>query len=291
MIRPGRIVIAFVSGYIGAGKDTLAAAMGKKEGGGFIPLAFADQLKLKVQLMNPWIMVPVSGRSDDVYGPVEIMRVQNAVAKFGGWDGLKKLPEGRQILQQEGQSSRKHYGYSIFCRPVTGVINQAIFERGKIGDVERDLLFVIKDTRQLFEPAKVLELIDYPLSKVQVLTIWIERDGTGPINDADSEQYYSGLKAMSVLQIENQYSVDVLHEQWRSNWNHLNQLRDIASNKLIDYLSDRAKKLIREGNEKWEQANLQAIPAKLPATCEMCGNHKPVNGGTVCQLCLRGNMR
>lgn len=27
----------------------------------------------------------------------------------------------------EGQSTRKYYGYSTFCRPVSAIINQAIF--------------------------------------------------------------------------------------------------------------------------------------------------------------------
>ena len=292
MIRPGRIVIVFLSGYIEAGKDTLAAAMGEDKGGGFFPIAFADSLKRKVQAMNPWIMVPTSLDHKDVYGPVSPMRVQDALVKLGGWDNLKKLPEGRQILQQEGQSTRKYYGYSTFCRPVSAIINQAIFERGKIGCVERELLFVVKDTRQLFEPARVLEQVDYPLSKLVVLTIWVERDGKGPINQADSEKYYAGLKAMSVLTMDNNYTPEVLAEQWFDRWGQINQHRvDISENKLIDYLSDRSKKLIKGASEQWELSNLEQLPAKLPAVCEMCGNHEPVNGGTVCRLCLRGSMR
>ncbi len=292
MIRPGRIVIVFLSGYIEAGKDTLAAAMGENKGGGFFPIAFADSLKRKVQAMNPWIMIPTSLDHKDVYGPVSPMRVQDALAKLGGWDNLKKLPEGRQILQQEGQSTRKYYGYSTFCRPVSGIINQAIFERGKIGCVERELLFVVKDTRQLFEPARVLEQVDYPLSKLVVLTIWVDRDGKGPINQADSEKYYAGLKAMSVLTMDNNYTPEVLADRWFMKWAQINQERvDVNHNKLIDYLSDRSKKLIKGASEQWELINLEQLPAKLPAMCEMRGNHEPVNGGTVCRLCLRGSMR
>lgn len=90
------LMIIGLSGFAGAGKDTVADILVTKHG--YQRFAFADKIKQSLYDMNPLV---VSGHA------TRLIEVVNDI----GWDRAKReYPEIRRLLQEYGISGRKHFG-------------------------------------------------------------------------------------------------------------------------------------------------------------------------------------
>jgi hypothetical protein len=140
-----------VTGYAQHGKDTIAAVLVKEYG--YTRVALADRMKEAMLTLDPVIHV---GGLTDPPGPFDFERLRNVV-KERGWDGAKKHPEVRRLLQVFGtEVGRNMLGEDVWisalARSVKGFyddhgprivipdirfLNEAQFIRRMRGDVWR----------------------------------------------------------------------------------------------------------------------------------------------------------
>jgi hypothetical protein len=89
--------IAFI-GRMRSGKDTAGARL--VEHHGYTRLAFADPLKDAAMALDPWIV------HNSEYAYEQYSERLSTVVGSLGWEGAKRYPEVRRILQQMGQGIR-----------------------------------------------------------------------------------------------------------------------------------------------------------------------------------------
>ena len=134
-------------GYAQSGKDTAASILVDR---GWERRAFADPIKQIALAVDPRV-----GDST----------LADAVQHFG-WEGAKKSPEVRSLLQRLGtEGGRRHIAEDVWTR--------TLFERPHAP------LLVISDVR--FE-----DEVEAIRSRGGIV-VWIRRDGVGPANDHPSE--------------------------------------------------------------------------------------------------------
>jgi len=146
-------------GYAGAGKDEVAQILAARYD--YQRVAFADTLKTVLYATNPSYRDTAAARC------LSLARTVDAI----GWDGAKKQPEVRRMLQDLGAAMRA-VDPDVW---VIAVWNQTLGHRGQ--------RYVIPDVRYRNE----VRVAD---------TLWrIERPGYGPVNDHASETQLDGHPA------------------------------------------------------------------------------------------------
>ena len=91
-------MIIALSGYAGAGKDTVADALVKKYG--FTKYAWADSLRMAASALNPIVAWAVGG--DEYYEGDGAIRYNDVIEQVGYNDAKFQFPEVRELLQRLG---------------------------------------------------------------------------------------------------------------------------------------------------------------------------------------------
>jgi len=151
MIAPPMQVVG-IGGYAGSGKDTAAQAL---VASGWVRMAFADLLRDALYVLNP--LVTTTDRLQDIVDEM-------------GWDNAKRaLPEIRRLLQVLGtEVGRKQWADDFWV--------DLLFKNAKEQGVDQ---LVISDVRFPNEIAAVNKALGF--------TLWIQRDGVGPVNGHASD--------------------------------------------------------------------------------------------------------
>ena len=97
-----------LTGYAQSGKDTVAKSLHLR--GGFLRMAFADNLKNLAGRLDP--IIEVSYKDDFLYLPLQAILVSNT------WDEAKKIPHVRQFLQNLGNEAREVLGENVWVDAV-----------------------------------------------------------------------------------------------------------------------------------------------------------------------------
>lgn len=153
-----------LSGYARSGKNSLGDILSANCG--FKPVAFADRLKGMAQALDPLIY---TGRMHGASVPLHT--ILNA---GGGWEDAKTHPGVREFLQSLGVAARQHISETVWIDALLSSL-----------DTER-YRYVITDVRFPNEADAVRE---------RGGQVWrIERPGTGPANDHESEHALSSYQ-------------------------------------------------------------------------------------------------
>lgn len=144
-ITPG---IIGLSGYAQSGKDTVAKILIEEYG--YERLAFADNVRNVLLDINPFL-----------YG-----EPLNILVAAEGWEGAKKNPLVRRMLQALGESVRKH-------------VDQEAWVMAVLRQMDPTKKYVIPDVRFTNE-ATTIKLCDGQIWRVS-------RSGHGPVNNHISE--------------------------------------------------------------------------------------------------------
>lgn len=112
-------MIIGLSGYAGAGKDTVAEIL--VEDFGFTRIAFADIIKTACYVLDP--IISLDG-----------MRLAHAIDKYG-WDTTKEIPEVRRLLQTMGSEVGRE------------LIDPQIWVELTMHNIKNDSKIVISDVR------------------------------------------------------------------------------------------------------------------------------------------------
>ena len=155
-------MIIGLSGYAGAGKDTVADILVARYG--YDKRAFADPIRKGLYAINPMIDTAV--------------RLQDVVDEYG-WQVAKGNPEVRRLLQVFGtEFAKEQFGKDVWVKLATESLNPE----------ER---VVFSDVRFREEAAAIIRLGG---------TVWrIDRKGVGPVNEHISESNMTGWKFDNIL--------------------------------------------------------------------------------------------
>lgn len=195
------MLVIGLTGYAGAGKDTVGAHLVNKHG--FHRVAFADAVKEMALVIDPLIFAGLGfgWRWRDGF----LVRLSVIVKKLG-WDKAKKIAGVRKFLQRLGtQAVRNIIGEDAWILAASKTIGNLIDEHGT------DIKIVITDVRFPNEQTYILE--DCWRSAV----IRIERPDfdSGVSHDHESERYVPTLGAPEP--IVNSDSIALL--EWQvDNW-------------------------------------------------------------------------
>lgn len=144
-----------LSGHARVGKDAVAKILGEKHE--FTRIAFADQVRLMCERINPWTLTDDWPRATPLKSLVE----------HRGWEEAKQYEDVRRYLQSVGMAAREVIG------PEVWIDSLFRFAHHLTGDL------VISDVRFPNEVRAVEE---------RGGVVWrITRPGFGPINDHESE--------------------------------------------------------------------------------------------------------
>lgn len=132
-----------------SGKDTAAKAL---IADGWTKMAFADSLRRSLEILDPYIGEVSAGWSlrdrDGLHEMTRMIRLSEALARYGGWEGLKSSPfaaEARRLLQTMGNDvGRDHLHPSLW-------VNSVFYARERYG-IER---LVIPDVRYINEADQI----------------------------------------------------------------------------------------------------------------------------------------
>ena len=289
--------IVFLAGHINSGKDEVAKILVEKAG--FRQLAFADLIRAKLEKQNPFVLLrheQVVGGQPDTIKSDTFLKLAVVLHNCGGWQEAKRLHYSiRELQQREGQSTREVYGRHVFSAALANQVNREIL--ANVQDRVRPADMIISDWRLTYEPFEFCTRLKFPH---RPFLVWIDRLGTGPVNDADSEQHYKQLKIMSVLQISNNSTLINLTNTVQMTYKAMEAGYAGESShriKAAGVPSDLMPEFANPSNWKFTDGRLDEAATieqwnKLEAkVCSICRNHAPVGGGDVCKLCLRGNVR
>jgi len=159
------VIIVGLTGYMGAGKDTVGKIL--VENYGFHRVAFADPIKELALILNPWLLM--------LYG--DSRRPLKKVVEHYGWDDAKQIAAVREYIQRLGTEGCRHiFGDDCWIEKAFRTIGDI----RKYGDNDNARI-VITDVRHPLEQKRIYKETDS--------TIWrIERPGCEP-GEHDSEQH------------------------------------------------------------------------------------------------------
>lgn len=168
ILDDGTRLVVGMTGYAGAGKDTVANVL--IEDWGFQRFALADALRESMLALDPVLWTP-SPWSENAY------RLADAVDRFG-WDLAKReQPEIRRLLQVFGtEVGRTLFGENVWID---------VLERKIAEQTDPYARIVVTDVRFPNEADWVHELGGFLMR--------VERPGVGPINNHPSEQRLAGV--------------------------------------------------------------------------------------------------
>lgn len=144
-----------INGYAGSGKDSVGAVLVTQCR--FHRRALADKMRDVALAINPWV--------------APSLRLSELV-QTRGWEGAKRYPEVRRLLQRIGrQAGRDIFGESVWT--------DLLF-----ADIDRSLDYVITDVRYRSDAIAI---------KARGGDIWrVDRPGIEPANAHDSETDLDG---------------------------------------------------------------------------------------------------
>ncbi|WP_188187573.1 hypothetical protein [Nonomuraea sp. SYSU D8015] len=166
-----------LSGYAGAGKDTVADLLVREHG--YRKFAFADRLKELLLEIDPIIDAP--GFEDTRGVPLDwsCRRVSDLVEDLGWDDAKRKFPEVRRLLQVTGEA-------------VKSLINPYVWVGQVLEQLPNSGRVVISDVRFLHEAKALSDRVH--MLRGQFKVVRVHRDGVGPVNDHVSEYFSPGTE-------------------------------------------------------------------------------------------------
>lgn len=157
-------MIIALSGYAGAGKDSVADVLVAERG--FVKYAWADTLRLAASELNPIVA------ADDISNS-GVLRYNDVIDMVGYTEAKIRFPEVRLVLQRLGTEVGRN------------LISDNVWVDATLRRIERECLpldnVVISDTRFTNEAVAVKNLSD------QNLVVRVTRPGVGPESDHSSE--------------------------------------------------------------------------------------------------------
>lgn len=218
--------VVVLSGYVEAGKDTVAAMIQRLDT--FATYAFADKLRETLERLNPWVFV----RDLDPEVCSEIvqhrhMRLLEALDFYGNWENLKRANpvEIRELMQNQGHLCRDIFGRECWAHALGAqIVLDLHAQAANCWEPFQDKVLngiLIKDRRQTYEDYSCCEVMVKALSRcfnhdtdewehkgpcrniLGPIRVWVQRDSRGPINNADSERSYGLLKKEAHYTINN----------------------------------------------------------------------------------------
>ncbi len=176
-----------LSGFAGAGKDSVAAILCKQ---GWARLAFADALKSVAYATDPFIGVNFKHQVFDA--PTHYVRLSKFVDDVG-WDRAKTQPDVRRFLQRLGtEGCRDHLGLTIWADVVAQRIVRLDAEQRGFASVAIAGV-VVTDVRFKTEHEALLGLVAPHLNSISFRTAEVVREGHTPPNTHRSELEWANL--------------------------------------------------------------------------------------------------
>jgi hypothetical protein len=161
--------IVGISGYAGAGKDTLGAILVEKYG--FERASFADPLRTAVELLNP--IVGYEDSSDGRGGfNTRIVRYNDALDQLGYTEAKVRYPEVRRVLQAMGTEVGRNF------------LDADLWVNLCVKSMDPEKKYVVTDARFPNEAECI--------RRAGGILVRIEREGYGPVNDHPSETALDG---------------------------------------------------------------------------------------------------
>lgn len=177
-------MIISLSGYGGAGKDSLAEVLVEEHG--FKQYAWADTLRLAASILNPVVGVYLDGQLFDFtddrdrvgWRSTRVVRYNDAVEQDGYIAAKAKYPDLREFLQLLGTEVGRN------------LISDNVWVDATFARIERecglDADIVITDTRFPNEADAIRQRGGY--------LVRVDRPGVGPVNEHPSETSLEGYK-------------------------------------------------------------------------------------------------
>lgn len=165
-----------LAGYAQSGKNTVADILVRDHG--YTAIGFADALREFMLALDPI----VEAYAPHEYLDVDLIRYSELVGYSGGYEGAKKFPEVRALLQRLGtDAGRKVLGENVW-------VDAAMRRVGQAGTP-----VVLTDVRF---PNEYNAVINPPAMG----EMWrVVRPGCGPINGHESETALDGFSYQEVI--------------------------------------------------------------------------------------------